>query len=130
MLSPNSNDEPIQTNDISRPDPSLIEALQGIGSATAVGELKRLGIRSAFIQGPIPLRLNRREVHEDVLSVLALDKAIALGCVKPLHCTFFFHLPMFLLLLKNAFDLRPGPEIEKGGADRLTHPLVLYEAEN
>lgn len=55
MLSPNANEQPIQTNDISRPDPSLIEALRGIGSATAVGELKRLGIRSAFIQGPVAM---------------------------------------------------------------------------
>src|SRR5262245_36548267 len=30
---------------------------------------------SAFIQSPISLRLNRREVNEDVLSVFTLDKA-------------------------------------------------------
>lgn len=48
-----SGDEPIQTRDISRPDPALIEALQGVGSATASSELRRLGIRSAFIQGPV-----------------------------------------------------------------------------
>ncbi|MGH2459027.1 MAG: ribonuclease activity regulator RraA, partial [Chloroflexota bacterium] len=59
MLSPNSNDQPVQTNDISRPEPSLIEALRGIGSATAVGELKRLGIRSAFIQGPVAMTPGR-----------------------------------------------------------------------
>lgn len=53
MTSVNSNDQPVQTQDITRPEPALIEALKGIGSATASGELKRLGIRSAFIQGPV-----------------------------------------------------------------------------
>ena len=53
MTSINSNDQPVQTQDITRPEPALIEALKGIGSATASGELKRLGIRSAFIQGPV-----------------------------------------------------------------------------
>ncbi|MGI9147546.1 MAG: ribonuclease activity regulator RraA [Chloroflexota bacterium] len=43
----------IATSDIQRPDRALIEALQNVGSATASGELKRLGIRSAFIQGPV-----------------------------------------------------------------------------
>lgn len=44
---------PIETKDIARPDASLIAALRGIGSATASGELRRLGIRSAFMQGPV-----------------------------------------------------------------------------
>jgi regulator of RNase E activity RraA len=43
---------PIKTRDIKRPPRSLIEALSHIGSATATSELKRLGIRNAFIQGP------------------------------------------------------------------------------
>ncbi len=43
----------ITTSDIQRPDPALIGALENIGSATASGELKRLGIRSAFVQGPV-----------------------------------------------------------------------------
>ncbi len=53
MTGLHSNDQPIETPDISRPEPSLIEALKHVGSATAVGELKRLGIRSAFLQGPV-----------------------------------------------------------------------------
>src|SRR5438876_11163775 len=39
--------EPIQTQDIQRPPQSLIDSLKEIGSATASGELKRLGIRNA-----------------------------------------------------------------------------------
>ena len=44
--------EPIQTQDIVRPDAALIDSLKGIGSATASGELKRLGIRNVHMQGP------------------------------------------------------------------------------
>jgi len=38
------------TPDIERPSKDLIEALKTIGSATATGELSRLGIKNAFIQ--------------------------------------------------------------------------------
>src|ERR1700737_52793 len=44
---------PIQTRDIERPAQSLIDSLKNIGSATASGELKRLGIRSVHLQGPV-----------------------------------------------------------------------------
>jgi regulator of RNase E activity RraA len=50
---PPSGEGPITTQDITRPDPSLIAAMKGIGSATAAGELSRLGVRRAFIQGPV-----------------------------------------------------------------------------
>jgi regulator of RNase E activity RraA len=43
----------IETRDIQRPPQALIDALSNIGSATASGELKRLGIRNASIQGPV-----------------------------------------------------------------------------
>src|ERR1041385_5843337 len=83
---------------------------------------------SACIQGSIALRLNRREMHEDVLSVLTLDKAIALGCVEPLHRTFFFHLPIFpSLFLKNASDFRRAPREKRGCG--WTHATPLHEAE-
>ncbi len=41
------------TPGITRPDKKLIEALKEIGSATAAGELTRLGIRNAHMQGPV-----------------------------------------------------------------------------
>src|SRR5262245_25614735 len=53
MPSAGGGDAPIETRDIPRPDRSLIAALKTIGSATASGELKRLGIRNAFMQGPV-----------------------------------------------------------------------------
>src|ERR1035437_3295287 len=84
--------------------PAMVPARGCELSRYDVGSLQTLGTRrhcelhpGAFIQGAVSLRLDRREVHEDVFSVLPLDKAVALSRVKPLHCTFFFHLPIFLL---------------------------------
>src|SRR5215471_3027587 len=45
----------IKTKDIKRPHRALIKSLEGVGSATATSELKRLGIRNAFIQGPVAM---------------------------------------------------------------------------
>lgn len=44
----------ITTPDIQRPPKELIDALRNIGSATASGELARLGIRDPNIRGPLP----------------------------------------------------------------------------
>jgi regulator of RNase E activity RraA len=43
----------IQTQDIVRPSKELIEGLAHIGSATASGELSRLGVRDPFMRGPV-----------------------------------------------------------------------------
>src|SRR5258707_12862267 len=45
----------MKKGDTQHPRQSLIEALKEIGSATASGELKRLGIRNPFIQGPVAM---------------------------------------------------------------------------
>jgi regulator of RNase E activity RraA len=55
MVNQQGSEQPVVTADIQRPDPALIAALRGIGSATASGELRRLGIRSAFINGPVAM---------------------------------------------------------------------------
>ncbi|MBT4498863.1 MAG: ribonuclease activity regulator RraA [Gemmatimonadetes bacterium] len=44
-----------ESSDIERPSKELIEALSGIGSATASGELARLGIRDPHILGPVSM---------------------------------------------------------------------------
>jgi regulator of RNase E activity RraA len=44
----------VQTPDIARPDRQLVDALARIGSATVSGELAKLGVRSAHINGPVP----------------------------------------------------------------------------
>src|ERR687893_794470 len=43
----------IETRDIQRPSQELIDGLARIGSATASGELSRLGIRDPQIRGPV-----------------------------------------------------------------------------
>jgi len=43
----------METPDIQRPPKELIEGLAHIGSATASGELYRLGIRNPFMRGPV-----------------------------------------------------------------------------
>ena len=43
----------ITTPDIERPPQDLIDKLTDIGSATASGELAKLGVRSAHIAGPL-----------------------------------------------------------------------------
>jgi regulator of RNase E activity RraA len=45
---------PIQTQDIVRPPKEITEALAEIGSATAAGELSKLGIRNPHLVGPTP----------------------------------------------------------------------------
>jgi regulator of RNase E activity RraA len=42
------------TPDITRPPREIIEGLKEIGSATAAGELSRLGIRDAHVRGVVP----------------------------------------------------------------------------
>ena len=42
------------TPDIERPPPEIIDGLRHIGSATAAGELKRLGIQDPHVLGPVP----------------------------------------------------------------------------
>jgi hypothetical protein len=56
-----------------------------------------------FIQGTIAVVLDGRKVNEHVIAAGTLDESIALGGVKPLHNTFFFHLhfssSLFVVLL-------------------------------
>src|SRR5208282_6239305 len=42
-----------------------------------------------FVEALVPLGLDRREMHEDILTGLALDESVALCRIKPLHCTLF-----------------------------------------
>jgi hypothetical protein len=53
--------------------------------ASGHGELDLL----AFVQLAIPISADSTEMNEDVLSLLALDEAITLGIVEPLHCAGF-----------------------------------------
>ena len=68
-----SQPSPIVTPDIERPDPSLIDALRGIGSATASGELAKLGVRSAHLVGPLP-RLEGASIVGPAITLQFLPK--------------------------------------------------------
>ena len=50
----------------------------------------------AFLQTAESARLDRREVHENILAALATDKSIALGIVKPLYSSCFHGVARFL----------------------------------
>lgn len=55
----------------------------------------------AFIQRPISIGLNRREMHEHIFPAIALDKSKAFSGVKPLYCTCFFHFFSLRLLVAD-----------------------------
>jgi hypothetical protein len=57
-----------------------------------------------FLQAAKTVCLNSGEVHENVFTILAADKTIALGIVKPLYCSCFHDVTVFLLL-KYALEL-------------------------
>ena len=52
----------IQTNDIERPSKELIAKFEHISAATAAGDLNKMGIRNAFIQGPLPFTPGKKIV--------------------------------------------------------------------
>ena len=53
----------------------------------AFGHVELHGL--AFLQAAEAAGLDRREMHKYVFAILAADKAIALGVVKPLYCSLF-----------------------------------------
>jgi len=50
-----------------------------------------------FLQAAKPVCLDGGEVHEYIFAILAADKTIALGIVKPLYCSCFHDVAVFLL---------------------------------
>ena len=52
----------------------------------------------SFLQAAEAARLDGGEMYEYILTVLAADETIALGVVKPLHCSCFHDVAMFLFL--------------------------------
>ena len=65
--------EEIRTPDIERPSKKLIEGLSGISSATASGELKKLGITDPQIFGPVP-RIPGKHVVGPALTLQFMPK--------------------------------------------------------
>ena len=54
--------------------------------------------RLPFLQAAEAPCLNSGEMHEDILSRLAADEAVAFGVVKPLYCSLFHLIILFPLL--------------------------------
>ena len=79
-----------------------------------------------FVERTIPTSLDRGEVNKHILSGLSLYEAIALGCIKPLHNTFFFHpktsfVKLFALLFEFNPKLRGDLPSAPQGCGRLQH---------
>ena len=55
-----------------------------------------------FLQAAESICLNRGEVHEYIFSILAADETITFGVVKPLHCSCFHGVALFLFLFRYA----------------------------
>jgi hypothetical protein len=53
--------------------------------------------RLPFLQALEAAGLDRREMHKDILTVLAADETLALGVVEPLDCSLFCHLSSYSL---------------------------------
>jgi len=59
-------------------------------SLPALGALDHVKLHLlTFLQTAEPTSLNGGEMYEDILTVLAADETVALGVVKPLHCSCF-----------------------------------------
>ena len=56
----------------------------------ALGALHDVELYSlTFLKALESVRLNGREMHEDVLAIFAADESKSLGIVKPLYCSLF-----------------------------------------
>ncbi len=86
-----------------------------------------------FLQAAKPICLDGGEVHENIFTILAADKTIALGIVKPLYCSCFHDVTVFLLLkyapnLAEQYwqiKLRQGHAVEQGTADNRKAQTLL-----
>ena len=63
-----------------------------VGRLKALGAFQKIELHGfAFVECAITLLLDSGEMHEDVFAGGALDKALTLGPVEPLHCTLLSH---------------------------------------
>jgi hypothetical protein len=81
--------------------------------------------RLAVVQAAVPIRLNRGEMDENVLSGLALDKAKAFAGIEPLHCSLFFvHFSfLFSKKLSDASTAEPDRARLRLSLERVSGPL-------
>jgi len=66
-----------------------------VGGLEAFRSLSKVELhRLTLVQAPVSILLDSREMNEDVFARRPLNKAISLGSVKPLNCTFLSHNPL------------------------------------
>jgi len=88
-----------------------------VRSLQTLGAARHFELNSGtFVQTSITLRLNRGEVNEYVFAVFSLNEAIPFGCVKPLHCAFFFHLCFLYAVMRMSSRPSSGFKKQKGVA--------------
>ena len=105
----------VETNDIQRPPKDLVAQLSGISSATAAGELARLGIRDPHIQGPVA-RIPGKHVVGPALTLQFMPKREDLYAVdeyadpeKQLHRHALYHTqPGDIIVVDARGDLHSG----------------------
>ncbi len=105
----------VETNDIQRPPKDLVAQLSGISSATAAGELARLGIRDPHIQGPVA-RTTGKHVVGPALTLQFMPKREDLYAVdeyadpeKQLHRHALYHTqPGDIIVVDARGDLHSG----------------------
>ena len=105
----------VETNDIQRPSKDLVDALAPISSATAAGELARLGIRDPHIQGPVA-RTPGKHVVGPALTLQFMPKREDLYAVdeyadpeKQLHRHALYHTqPGDIIVVDARGDLHSG----------------------
>ena len=66
-----------------------------------------------FLQAAKAVGLDGGEVHEYIFTILAADKTIALGIVKPLYCSRFHDVAVFLWL-RYALEIARVAESSSG----------------
>ena len=71
----------------------------------------------ALFERSVALGQNRALMHENVWAAFALDKAVALFSVKPLHCSLLFThgFTLFLLPVRQAEYMLPPSRSGEGG---------------
>ena len=124
----------VETNDIQRPPKDLIDALAPISSATAAGELARLGIRDPHIQGPVA-RIPGKHVVGPALTLQFMPKREDQYSVdeyadpeKQLHRHALYHTQPGDIIVVDARGERFGERVRgggKGGVDVLARGEAL-----
>jgi hypothetical protein len=74
----------------------------GLPAFRTFGDTELNGL--TLLQALKTARLNRREMYKNVFAILTADEAVALGIVKPLHCSLFHDVVLVFLFLNFTLE--------------------------